>query len=81
MNTTTRCKFRCNEVLKTESGSNVTPFTYHVKFTPVTQGSKENELFFAWTPSGLLTLTVKQDLFVPGKEYFLDISLAVPVEA
>ena len=71
---TTRCKFVCNEVRKRQSGVPEFPFVFDVSFSPVTDGSDENKEFFAWTPCGALTLTIKRDIFVPGREYYLNIS-------
>lgn len=69
----TRCKFRCVEVSNVENGATV-------KFTAVTSGSPENEIFFKWTPSGNLFLSLvtvdNAALFVPGKDYYLDIAAA-----
>lgn len=67
---TTRCKFKCDSVLLTKDGSEVT-------LTPVTCGSLENDEFFKWTPYGslkigLIKLSRTTD-FVPGEEYYIDI--------
>jgi hypothetical protein len=45
---------------------------------PVVDGSPENKDFFKYTPSGKLELQVinKNVKFEPGKQYFIDISLA-----
>lgn len=77
-----RCKFRCQS--KTESETSVwngvkseVQMVYAYKFFAVTSGSDENKQFFASTPSGSLDITaVRSDLFVPGKEYYLDLSEA-----
>lgn len=80
MENTTRCKFRCTEVTKQEHwDKSKSDFLYRAKFTAVHDGSDENKSFFDATPSGLLEIAVyKQDVFVPGKEYYLDLSLATP---
>jgi len=72
--TTTRCKFFCKSV--TDFGD-----TQEVKFSPVMKNSDENcenSKFWKWTPSGSLEFsTINKDVkFVPGKEYYLDITLA-----
>lgn len=69
----TRCKFQCTEVTKTlYHGKRL---LYTAGFSAVVDDSEENKKFFAWTPSGSLKLgTYKEDLFQPGKEYYLDIS-------
>ncbi len=78
-----RCKFRCNAVSKRlDSGYGKPPnrFIYTYEFSAVYSGSPENEKFFAYTPSGQLNVgAFKDNLFEPGNEYYLDISLAVPV--
>lgn len=76
---TTRCKFTCTSVKKySASGWYTEPkadFMYEATFQAVTGGSEENKKFFASTPTGELKVsTVREDLFVPGREYFLDIS-------
>ncbi len=75
----TRCKFRCTKVEKQASG-NMEPgkeFAYVAYFEVVTCGSKENDEFFMWTPFGELRMgALRDDKFIPGKEYYLDISAA-----
>ena len=76
---TTRCKFKCNEVTKSESWNKAQlgPFLYSAKFSAVASGSPENNSFFAATPAGSLSVsTVREDIFVPGKSYYLDITEA-----
>lgn len=55
-------------------------YGYKLVFTPVTSGSKENEEFFKWTPSGRLEIgTVNQkaaDELRTGFDYYLDITRA-----
>lgn len=71
INKTVRCKFVCADVLKHVDG-------FKTRFMPVCGGSPENEKFFKFTPSGLLEVgTHKDDEFVPGKEYYIDISEAI----
>lgn len=68
----TRCKFQCQSVTKAKYGEKL---LYTAEFQAVYAGSEENKKFFEWTPSGTLRLGVyKEDLFEPGKEYYLDIS-------
>lgn len=67
----TRAKFKCQSVLTTESGRNVT-------LQPVIGGSEENEKFFSYTPSGSIELgilnpDVKMEV---GKEYYVDFTEA-----
>lgn len=80
---TVRCKFRCNSALKhldTGFGQYPGRFLYTYEFSAVYEGSDENKRFFAYTPSGSLKVgSFKDDLFEPGKEYYLDITEAVPV--
>jgi len=68
-----RCKFKCEFI---------TDFGQHKSVTliPVTSGSKENESFYKWTPSGKIEFnTINVDaanLFTVGGEYYIDISKA-----
>lgn len=80
-----RAKFQCLSVRKYKSnvwdteGKNYTEgFTYEYEFQAVTgSGSDENKLFFASTPSGNLKMgAVREDLFEPGKTYYLDFTPA-----
>ncbi len=66
----TRCKVVCNSV--TSHGNEENRY-YESSFSAVTNGSKENEEFFKWTPSLTFTAGVcKRSDFEPGKEYYLD---------
>lgn len=68
----TRCKFKCTNV--TAGGTDSDP-NYSAEFDAVVSGSKENEEFFRWTPSGALRLSVCREAnFEQGKEYYLDIT-------
>lgn len=76
----TRAKFRCTEIARTEGwdsklGKPAILATY--SFQVVTGGSKENEAFFAATPSGQLKLWCARDnMFEVGKQYYLDLTPA-----
>ncbi len=83
-----RAKFTCISVKKYKStvwnGNQASEgFLYAYEFYPVTGGSKasdENKSFFASTPSGELKMSaVRDDLFEPGKEYYLDFLPAEPL--
>lgn len=68
----TRCKFRCNQIVKSVSGSEI---VYTAQFNAVHNDSPENKEFFKWTPSGSLSVGVySDDRFEVGKEYYLDIT-------
>lgn len=71
-----RAKFICQEVTQYSGGSK------KVRLTPVTGGSDEDKLFWKYTPSGELSMTIDNppasDMFVPGQTYYLDFR---PVEA
>ena len=79
-----RAKFLCVEIgqtlgsfknLETDKYEQGKLYTY--KFNAVTSGSPENELFWAYTPSGQVNLSsVRVDLFEVGQEYYLDFSPA-----
>lgn len=75
---TVRCKFRCTSITKRENwDKSKGPFLYDYEFSAVTGDSDENKSFFAATPSGSLKVgTVKDDIFVPGQAYYLDITPA-----
>ncbi len=77
---TTRCKFYCNVVTKQKAYpfDPATPrFVYTAEFSAVSDGSEENKKFFEATPSGSLRIGVyKDDVFEPGKSYYLDVTLA-----
>jgi hypothetical protein len=69
-----RAKFKVDEVANRVEGG-------RVRLSAVTSGSKENQEFFKWTPSGTMDMgtinaeAIKQ--FVPGKEFYIDFT---PVE-
>lgn len=77
-----RAKFTCSSVRKYVSTVwlNHQPrqgFCYEYEFYAVTGESGENASFFASTPSGNLRMSaVRDDLFVPGKSYYLDFTEA-----
>lgn len=62
---------------KTKHWNGSENFLFTAKFTPVTSGSEENKRFYEATPSGTLELSqFKEDLFEPGKDYYLTIEKA-----
>lgn len=74
---TVRCKYTCNKVVKSTAWSDKTKFLYEAEFSPVMDGSEENKKFYDATPSGHLKVgTYKQDVFEPGKSYYIDITEA-----
>lgn len=77
---TVRCKFQCNAVTKRlgyDWNTKGERFLWEAEFNAVSDGSDENKSFFAATPSGSLKVqTVKDDIFTPGKSYYLDITPA-----
>jgi hypothetical protein len=75
-----RCKFLCTAVTKRSAGGWHTEpkvdFLYEVEFQAVYSSSPENKAFFASTPTGSLKFSaVNGDRFVPGREYYLDLSM------
>ena len=71
-----RAKFTCMSVRKYKGWSGTPPFLYEYEFQAVTGPSEENKSFFASTPSGSLKMgAVRDDLFEPGKDYYLDFTL------
>ena len=82
-----RAKFYCTSITKTvgskwnSEGKYESGIVYNYRFQAVTSGSEENKSFFASTPSGSIELTaVRDDLFEIMKEYYLDFTVAEPVE-
>jgi hypothetical protein len=70
----TRAKFKVDEV---EVSTDGTPT--QIRCSAVVGGSKENEEFFKYTPTGSLSLSFVNDetakQFEKGKELFVDITL------
>jgi len=68
----TRCKFKCNQVTTYEGGGR------DIEMSPVVSGSEENKSFWQYTPIGKFTMSCVNPNaeFVPGKEYYIDITLA-----
>jgi hypothetical protein len=72
---TVRAKFKCSSVEKVADWRNPNKFLYTAKFGAVSDSSPENKSFWEATPNGVLTLTsILEDSFVPGIEYYLDIT-------
>lgn len=73
---TVRAKYSCTEVTKSNSWNNK-GFLYTAKFNVVTSGSEDNDKFFAFTPTGSITMgTYKEDTFEVGKDYYVDFTKA-----
>lgn len=72
----TRCKFFCSVVK--DNGDE----TKSITLDAVYNGSEENKEFFKYTPSGQLQFgcanAAATEMFVEGKEYYIDIIQAVP---
>lgn len=70
-----RAKMKCTNVNKDEQHE-------YVALVPVFGTSEENKTWSKYTPSGKLDLTISNTdamgKLVPGKEYYVDISEAVP---
>jgi hypothetical protein len=79
-----QAKFTCTSIKKysstvwdTEGKNHKQGFAYAYEFQAVTGTSEENKSFFASTPTGNLSMSaVRDDLFEPGKSYYLDFTLA-----
>ncbi len=67
---TVRAKMVCTDVDKRGDNS------YTIRLSPVTEGSKENDKFYAATPGGMVTLDVVSEsiakLFEPRHEFYVD---------
>ena len=60
-------------------------FTYDYEFAAVYgngEACEENKKFWKWTPNGKLTFgcTAAKDMFVPGEEYYLDLTACNPIQ-
>lgn len=77
---TTRCKMVCTSMTKTKNSSmnkEEVPFLYSYDFSVVYGDTEENKKFFASTPTGNLKIgAVRDDLFEPGRSYYVDMTLA-----
>lgn len=72
-----KAKFFCSSVSKTVSNSRGPIFQYTYKFHAVYNNSEENKKYWEATPSGVIELTgMRDDLFEPGKEYYLEFTPA-----
>ena len=72
-----KAKFKCTSITKFEGGNE------SVSLTPVYGGSDENKTWSEFTPSGKLEMMITAKgavgQFVPGEEYYLDITPAKKV--
>lgn len=68
-----RAKFKVISITHDENGASIL-------LHPVISGSKENEEFFRWTPSGEIKIgtinAAAAAQFVPGKEMYVDFTPA-----
>lgn len=72
-----RCKFVCDSIGKRNAGNG--NIVYESEFSPVysSDPNHENRKFWDASPNGSLKLGwLREGGFEPGKEYYLDISLA-----
>lgn len=74
---TVRCKVTCSFKQETQWGT-------ILSFFPVTSGSEENKRFFSATPGGQFNFysanTEAAAQFEMGKEYYFDMSPAIPAD-
>jgi hypothetical protein len=81
----TRCKFQCNSITKSKywrqpAAGEPMKFLFQAKFHAVMDDSPENKKFFDATPSGQIEIgTYTDDVFEPGKLYYIDIHEVVPI--
>lgn len=72
-----RCKFKCTSI--TERANYPEGKVWDAKLDVVTSGSDENKDFFKYTPNGQMNVAcIRQNSFEVGKEYYIDITEAVP---
>jgi hypothetical protein len=68
-----RAKFKVASITKDENGASII-------LRPVVSGSKENEQFFRWTPSGEIKIgtinAAAAEQFEPGVEFYVDFTPA-----
>lgn len=73
-----RAKFRVNQVRDVLSGDDVV--AKDIQMWPITGGSAENDAFFEATPSGEVTMRVKNpvaaEFFKQGQELYVDFTPA-----
>jgi hypothetical protein len=73
---TVRAKFTCVSKTDTINGSSII-------LEPVRTGSQENEQFYKYTPAGKVELTtINSDAarqFIPGCDYYIDITKVQPL--
>lgn len=77
---TVRAKFKVVSLTQREHWDKTKGFLHDVVMQPVVSGSKENESFYAATPSGQIQLATINDeaakQFQIGKEFYVDFSEA-----
>ena len=75
MNQKITCKFTCVSVHKRINyNQSNSKYLYEYEFQVVHADSEEHKKYFASTPSGTLKIgAIKDDLFEPGLNYYLDI--------
>lgn len=77
-----RAKFKVDSITRRKHWDATRDEIHDIRMSPVCSGSKENEAFYAASPSGDITLgccnadAVKQ--FELGKEYYIDFTPANP---
>ena len=80
-----RCKMTCNEMTVRKNWSDKQPYLFSYELAPVCSDDEnaENKAFWEATPSGILKIdcSLQKDLFLPGKEYYIDISLVEEAKA
>lgn len=74
---TVRAKLRCDNVTQYMGNRK------KIELFPVTSGSKENEQFFASTPTGKVEMYITTEaalMFTPGQEYYVDFMPAIEAD-
>ncbi len=81
---TVRAKFKVTSTTQREHWDSQKGHIHEIELYPVTNGSPENEAFYAVTPAGVVKLqTVNHDAgtqFELGAEYYLDFTRAAADE-
>jgi hypothetical protein len=75
---TTRCKFKCDSIQVLAPNNGKSPRNAILSPVYSSDPTSENKRFWDYTPSGKFELNYINESveFVPGKEYYIDITLA-----
>lgn len=77
----TRCRFTCQSVKASAHAPGEENLSYDYEFSAVSGKDGECNQFWKWTPNGEMrfTCTAQRNLFIPGHDYYIDISAVEPI--